>query len=84
MARNNDLWKFNHYYTPNMLGCIGYPSHNLERPKSFYHTSIKLNHRPTRRVSTPRLRVRKPRLQRTKTVVHLEKPEAPVVEDNSQ
>lgn len=79
MARNNDLWKFNHFYTPNMLGYIGYPSMNLERPRSFYHTSIKLNHRPVRRLSTPRLR-RPSRLPRTKTVVELEKPS----EDNSQ
>lgn len=78
MARNNDLWKFNHYYTPNMLGYIGYPSMNLERPRSFYHTSIKLNHRPARRMSTPRLRTR-PKIQRTRTVVELDKPE-----DNSQ
>ena len=78
MRRNNDLWKFNHFYTPNMLGYIGYPSFNLERPRSFYHTSIKLNHRPARRMSTPRLRPKSKPL-RTRTVVDLGKSE-----DNSQ
>lgn len=81
MVRNNDLWKFNHYYTPNMIGYLGYQSHNLERPRSFYHTSIKLNHRPLRRPSTPKLRVR-PKYQRTKTVVKIEQP-SPQAQESS-
>jgi len=36
MTKNNDMWKFNHFYTPNMLGFLGYHSYNSERPKSFY------------------------------------------------
>lgn len=60
MQRNNDMWKFNHYYTPNMMGHLGHPSFNLERPKSFYHTMIKVDQaqaKAARRPSTPRLRV---------------------------
>jgi hypothetical protein len=42
MTKNNDMWKFNHFYTPNMLGFLGYHSYNSERPKSFYKTNLRL------------------------------------------
>jgi len=42
MSKNSEMWKFNHFYTPNMMGFLGYHSVNLQRPKTFYSTNIKL------------------------------------------
>ena len=43
MAGGHELWKFGHYYTPNMLGFIGYNSYNTVRRPSVYHTRIRMH-----------------------------------------
>ena len=40
MNRYSDQWKFNRYYTPNMLGALGYNFYNLDRKNCFYHTPM--------------------------------------------